>query len=517
MLSIIAKYNVNENDRDARHGNCLLLFGVGMVVCILAMCIPGCSRSEATSSEAHTSPPIQSIFFHSVETSKCSAQCIPATLAIGKGGLGLDTEERTGDTELSANAIFELLEKEGREVGSAIARVPVEDVIEKMTEGPAIPVVLVHKSGHLYVLFGAIQVNDKLLCQLVHGSEPVSLVTKQAILEGDFQEAWRLEKKEGTGVPIHVGNAVLEINKLWHNFGETFPDKSLACTFHLKNVGSKSVIIDKPVVSCQCTVPNLTAKTELAPGNVRDITFEIRPTGLTSLRNSVLLNIFEQGTGISRRINVSLIGSQRVSMEVSPEKLDFGLLAPGELCSRVACLREATTDRFVLENMDSGSLPISHKIERVKDKDGLSTYHIHLELRAETELTGKRQGKIILTTNSVVRPVVTIPVEYRIAPPIQAIPSVVSLGTIAVGEHREGRVQFVSRDGKPPEVQIESKPDECSVKLDAKKNPPEMVVVVTLKKAGIWRGTIKVKLLPVASGEEMMEIRCVGYGKDRGT
>jgi hypothetical protein len=478
---------------------------------VFAICICGCSRSAAKPSETHAPSPVQSLFYGVGEPSRCSARCVSAAVTIGREGLGLDPKDEKTRGGLTTEAIFGSLEKEGTHAGSTITRVPVAAVIEKITEGPAVPVILVHTTGHLYLLFGAIRVNDKLLCQIVHGDEAVSLVTKQSLLEGGFREAWRIYKKRGVGTPIHIGSAIIEIDSLWHNFGEVFPDKPLECTFRLKNVGDKTVILGKPTVSCRCIVPNLDKKTTLAPGKVLNLKVATQATGATSLRNSIGLTFYEKGSETSRQEQLSLIGSERESMEVTPTKLDFGLMTPGKPCSRSVTLREKPTDRFVVREVDPGTLPMAYRLNTTRDKDGLATYRIHLELNVGEERTEKCRGELVLTTDSYVRPKVRIPVEYQIAPPVETIPSVISLGTVVVGDIREQSVRFVSRNGEPLNVEVENHPDECSVTLKHRKDSPELIVAIKLKEPGIWQGVIRVKVR-VGSQEFASEIKCVGYG-----
>ena len=106
-----------------------------------------------------------------------------------------------------------------------------------------------------------------------------------------------------------------------------------------------------------------------------------------------------------------------------------------------------------------------------------------------------------------------IPVEYEVAPLVQTIPSVISLGTVVLGESREAKVQLVSRTGKPVDVQVESQPKECLIELDREKNPPEIVVQVTLEEPGIWQGVIKGKLRVSSLRAEPFEIKCTAYGQ----
>lgn len=487
--------------------------GHAWLVGFLALCISGCSQTAATPAESQSPSLTQSMFFGTGEPLQCPARCILTTIALARAGLGLDPGQETQQGALDPQAIFESLEKESREIGSTIVRVPVEGVIENLTEGPAPPTVFVHKAGHLYVLFGAIRVNDTLLCQVVHGDEAVSLLTKQAMLEGGFQEAWRLEKKKEMGVPIHIGSAIAEINKLSHNFGEVFPDKSLECVFHLRNTGRKPVVIDKPVVSCQCTVPSLTGKTELGPGEALDLRATTNATGAISLRNLIGLVLYEKGSGKSRQVQLTLIGSQRQSMEIAPKLLDFGVVAPGRPCKRLVSLRERPTDRFLLKEVDPGKLPIIHKVEVARDKDGLATYRVQLELNVAEGWSGEHREQITLTTDSYVRPTLNIPVRFQIEPPVRAIPSVFSLGTVAVGEPQEQKVELICRNGGLLDVQVESHPKECSITLNQSKHASEMIVVVTLKDPGIWQGVITLRAITASQQQHMIEIRCAGYGQ----
>ena len=442
-FSNVERRDMGKRNRDAGHSNCLLLF-LAAGVCFLASCIPGCSRSEETSSETHLSPLAQSIFSNSGEPLNCYSRCIPATLAIARGGLGLDPKEQEDHPRPYAKAIFESLEKESRGSDSAITRVPVDKVIAGISEGPAVPTILVHKSGHLYVLFGAIRVNDRLLCQVVHGSEPVSLVTKQAMLQGSFREAWRLKKAGQVGIPIHVGNAVVTIDKLWHNFGETFPGNSLECAFHLTNVGDVTAILDRPISSCQCTVSNVNETTILSPDKSLDIHVVTKSDRSTSLRHSVGLMFYETKSGTSRLVQLALIGSQRELMQIVPSTVDFGAIGSVGSVSRTVRLTESPSDRFVLQRVDTGTLPLHCTIDGTKAVDGLSTYRVHCVLDPVGLKPDTYEGALHFLTDRKLGPDLYLPVTFRVTSPIECYPSMVSFGTVTVKDKPERRVHVTS-------------------------------------------------------------------------
>jgi len=392
---------------------CRLPLGVG---CAITIYIAGCSFPNGGGSNIEDAS--DKMLLETGDPSECTAVCIASTVAIAREALGLDPEApTTGGRPLDPQAIFGSLETQAKEIGSTITRVAAHDAIEMLSDGPTSPFVLVHKSGHLYSILGAIRVNEKMLCQVMHGNQSVSLVSKRALMEAQFQEAWRFARQAGAGVPIHVGSAVVEFDKLQHNFGEVLPGRQVECTFRLRNVGNMAVSIGKPNVSCQCTVPNLTRARELLPSESLDLVVTTKPTGSSSLRSSVFLNFGDKQGSDLRRVQLLLLGNQRTSMDVTPTRLDFGLMVPGKPTSRTVSLQEKPTDRFRLKDVYSGALPLTHSVETATDRDGLATVCIRLTLKSDDESPGEHEGRVTLSTDSALRPTIIIPVKYRIALP----------------------------------------------------------------------------------------------------
>lgn len=483
------------------------------IAIIVVLALGGCGSWDAlpTKEVALPTKEVPPPFVGSGSPGECAARCIPVTEYIARAELGLDPIELGKETSGDYRAVFRGLKTQSKATGGIVRSVSVAELLHELKEGTMRPTVLVDKKGHLYLILGVLNVDGEFMCQLVHGDMPVSLVSKAQITHAGFQEAWRLERK-AEGVPIHVGSGSVRINKVYHNFGEVNPDKKLECTFSLKNVGNTTLLLDKPRASCSCATTSALENTRLGPTETKVVGVAVQSTNAASQRYSVVLRFFEKGTGVSRQVELLLIASQRKSMEVAPARLDFGLVVSGRSYSRTVRMSEVPSDRFVLKKVDAGKLPIVHEIEATKDKDGLATYRIRLGLEVDDRWSGKHTGELGLTTDSHVRPQVTIPVEFEIAPLVRAIPSVVSLGSVVIGESRQERVRFVSRNGEPLVVEIQSAPDECSVELDEKSNPPEIIIITKLNEPGVWEGIIKCNV-QASSREEVIEIKCVGYGR----
>lgn len=473
----------------------------------LLLGVAGCNSSSPLPTKE--APPA---FVGSGKPAECPGRCIRSTVYVARAELGLDPRGLGEEIDGGPAEVFRALKRECTATGGTIRSVSVAKLLNELKEGTIPPTVLAHENGHLHLLLGALDIDGQLMCQLVHGGMPVSLISKAQLLRAGFQEAWQFEKQM-EGVLIQVGSGRLRIDRVCHNFGEMKPDEELECAFALNNVGNVPLVLGNVRTSCTCTTTSALENTELGPAQTKDFGVTLRSTNQASQRHSVILTFFEKGTGVSRQAELLLFGSQRESMVVTLTKIDFGRVVPGKSYTRTVSIREVPTDRFVLKSVDLGELPIVHEVEVAKDKDGFATYRLHLELAVDEEWSGEHAEELSLTTDSHFQPKVTIPVLFRIEPPVRAIPSVISVGTVVVGEPREERVEFVSRCGEPVGVEIQSHPDECSITLDRQKNPLEMMVAIKLKKPGIWQDVITVNT-QTPSGEEVIEIRCVGYGRE---
>lgn len=480
-----------------------------LLVCIGA--IGGCSSSDTPREKPapQLAPPSFAGFG---DPAKCQAGCVELAATIARAELGLDPTQGSPGKAATASRLFDELKAESASSNRSVESVSVDAVLEGVKAGPMPPKVLVHENGHLHVLLGAIDVEGRLLCQVAHGGMPVSLLTKEQLGRAGFREAWRFTRRV-EGVPIHVGSATLQIDKVCHNFGEVKPEQKLESVFSVKNTGAKRVVVDKPITSCQCTVPSLKEPKELAPGERLDIQILGQSRNAASQSDTVFLKFFEKGTGVSSRVALHLFASQRGSMKVTPERLDFGRVVPGKSYSRVVRLEEVPTDRFVLQGVDPGGLPMRHEIREVRGKDGLMAYVIHLNLVAPEGKPGKKADKLTLATDSHVRSQVIVPVQYEIPPRVAAVPSVISLGTVRVGETREERIRLVSQDSEPLTVTVLSAPAESAVRVEGTPSAPELVLTAQLKHPGVWQGAVKLKAQSASGGDDI-EVKCAGFGID---
>ena len=358
--------------------------------------------------------------------------------------------------------------------------------------------VLLHEKGHFYELLGEIEIDGVRLFQLIHGMSPVWLVSLNQLEQAGFVEAWKFPVLEGD-IPILVGKSKLTVDHLRHNFGEILPTEDVSCSFVFQNRGEKAVIFKRPVTSCSCMVPNLHKGATIKPGEklVMDVNFT--PNGSISTRQTIGITCFEEGTEALQSFVLELLGNQRRSMEVRSSELNFGTILPGQRVDRVVVLKEVPTDRFKIEKIEVGVIPVSFSTETIEEADKLNLYRTRVSFLAEEnaalfQTPGKQTGKIIFYTDSHQYPEVVIPVVFEIPPAIRAIPSILSFGMVPEGQRREIEVEFISRNGENIEISFKSTPEFVTVKPLTKDGASFVIIQFSAKDPGIWEGEIALEL-----------------------
>lgn len=443
----------------------------------------------------------------------CAAHCVPEAVSAARARLGLDPLD-AAKPEISADpaVILRYLQEKAGAAGGRVEVVDLPTLLDRAGRAPSpASAVLLHADGHLCLLLGVVDIGGEALYEVVHGDGPATLSSKSRLSSMGFRGAWRLHGRPGR-VPLLVGSGLLSVDKLWHGLGELKPAEPASCTFSLRNAGESDLILSGIRTSCSCTTTRLREGFKLRAGEATEFEVDVHPTNLPSQRLFVTLDVIEVGSGESREVVFSLFGVQRESMRVVPNMLDFGRVARGKSYERTIRVEEVPTDRFAITDIRYDASSMSHKIMSRKDRDGLSTHLILFNLRVDRPVPGRRSGEILLMTDSRLRPEVKIPVSFEVPPPVRAMPSIVSLGSVGVGEVHRDRVRFLSSTDEPVTIEAVKVPPECSVEPAPTTSPPELVVSTTLRAPGAWRGEIEVRAT-TPSGVHPVTVRCVGYAR----
>jgi hypothetical protein len=448
-------------------------------------------------------------FVSSENVNECG--CVPQGLYLARAALGLSPLYNLA----TINDIEDLrkkLQTEAASIGGKLAVRPLDATLRSMkkaTVGSQPLLVVVHRNGHFYGLLGTMDIDGTRLFQLVHGDSQVWLASKEQMNRAGFKEVWHLQPGS-RGVPFRVGDGELIIDKVYENFGELKPQQEVRGTFILENTGKKTIILGVPQTSCTCTIPNIKESTKLEPGGKKEMEVIFQSGASTSARQTIVMKCYEEGTGVSQTFPLELFGNQRRSMEIMPTSLDFGLVVPSEEVFRTINLKEMPTDRFTILKVDVGQLPITYTRQEEIAPDGLKFYRTEFKFVLQDEkIEGNQSGVIEFTTDSKQFPNVKIPVVYKVAPVIRAIPSIVSFGMLKVGEKAESKVEFEARTGEPVAAIVKSLPN--SVTFEKKSDA--YLVSFMPEQSGIWENVLELEL---KSGSNILPLplKCVAFVKE---
>lgn len=445
---------------------------------------------------------------------ECESRCISKTLDFARAQLGLDpTNPATPWVNDVASLFSELnseLEKDG--TGRRLLKTPLGDLLRDIDNRPTEPAVLPATSGHLCIILGAIDNDGEVLYQVIHGDSQVALVSEKDLRDAGIVEAWKLGTPSET-IPIRFGVGVLRLNTICHNFGEIKPNEVLSYDFVFENTSREMVAISKPTTSCGCTTTSQIEPVELRPGDSHKVTVRVASANTTSLMQNVLVGLSVPKSKEHRRLLLSLYGNQRIQKSITPTSLDFGVVAAGKPYSRELSLSEVATDRFTLNAIEVGDLPMTYAVTETRDKHGYRTYHIECVLTteaADTKVRDKQNASIRLRTDSRFEPELLIPITFQLAPAFELRPSLIAFGAVRTGESVQCPISLTSvQDRLPLRFEIESVPDGLSVQ---ERNSHEFIAELTMHDIGRWKGSIKGKVW-VGDEEEAFEIPCVAFGK----
>jgi hypothetical protein len=469
-----------------------------LLVISVALCLISLSCNKTEQLDSKTISNLYPSFIETGEYKGC--HCYETTAYFARGERGLLPISRDRSNINNSDELKLELKPQIISLQNCIQELQRDNV------GPIPMRVLVHKKGHFYGLLGTIEINDVRFFQLIHGGSQVWLATSEQLERAGFIEVWKLGRTSSE-IPIPVGKNVLWVDNLYHNFGEVKPASEVTGVFNFRNGGDKTLILSKPETSCGCIVPNIDTATKIESGKSFLLKISLISSQSISTRQTVGMKCYEEGSGILQQFTLDLFANQRESMEIVPKSLDFGFVTPHEEVKRTVTLKEVPTDRFSISKINFGNLPLTCAMQEMTALDGMKYYQTELRFLLKNEkIEGKQRDEIVFITDSHQFPQIKIPVTYEVAPIVQAIPSIVSFGTVRVGEKNRTEVKFESRNGYPVEVILESLPEGITFEKSDKVYHIDFVP----KKIGIWENEMKL-ILVAGSCQFPCSLKCVAF------
>ena len=370
--------------------------------------------------------------------------------------------------------------------------------------------VLFHPNGHLYVMLGAVLIDNVVMYQIMHGDSPIWLISQDALMKAGFAEVWQFTENS-RATPVHVGNTVLEVSSLYHNFGLTRLHASVEWSLVLTNLGPQELIVAPPVTSCSCTTVGIVDAASLHPGESKELMISLHTSSSVSERQSVFIPVYEEGSGHTKSIEIFIFANKQRSMQVAPSRIDFGEVSAGKKYTRIVNLSEISTDRFSVLEISSNTNNISGTLKtKPNDINGLKKYQVEVLFIPSEELFGLDNVSLTIKTDSVLRPQIELPLTFKLMPSIRAEPNVVSFGSIPINTPVSAVIRVSSDNNDLTGCKFLDIPDGYVVKSIREGNPLELEVVFTPTQKGLIQDKIVVSVQTI-SHKKSLEIDCAGY------
>ena len=257
-------------------------------VIVLVNLFGGCGPSNGglSNGTAGMAQSGHSLFSRNSKPAACPNHCFAESVYFGRGAVGIDPNDQSQwQIDDCLGPVLEHLRAEGAVVQGKALVIPVLELLDELATLPACSGILVHSSGHLYVVIGVVEIDGQAQVQLVHGNEPAVLASKREILDGGFREAWRLERGPQR-ISIAVGSAKLEIDAIVQSLGEVHHEEPSETAFLLHNAGNVPLLLVRAESSCSCTTVGGAVGTRLSQGDSYKMTVGLRGNNSPTQRQS---------------------------------------------------------------------------------------------------------------------------------------------------------------------------------------------------------------------------------------
>lgn len=222
-----------------------------------------------------------------------------------------------------------------------------------------------------------------------------------------------------------AGSPKLLIPQPTFDFGTVKQGQSIAHGFELVNTGTAPLVIDRVVATCGCTAA-VPEKNQIAPGDKTLINVTFDTTGFQGYKVKSV-RLYTNDTQNYSAV-LTLQGSVKTEVEVSPIRLNFGRIKRGEDKQQVGTvLVDNEADVKILEITGTPD-EVQLQIEDYSDGKR-SGKKVRVSLSPEVPV-GVFRGKVSIKTSSKQNPVSTLPIFARVEGDMTVTPADVSFGLL---------------------------------------------------------------------------------------
>jgi rhodanese-related sulfurtransferase len=201
-----------------------------------------------------------------------------------------------------------------------------------------------------------------------------------------------------------------------YDFGTVDNQNTIEHTFIIKNTGDTTLEITQVKPACGCTVAELTEKM-VPPGGISHVTAKLALQGRSGLQ-SKSITIFSNDPQ-NPQYHVSINGTAAQSIQVTPDRLMFGQVGPGQTSELLIDVTGLGADAFTITGIEPSGSELAATSETVEEG---KSYRLKVTLTGPTQV-GPYNGNLRVNTSNPSRPLIDIPVIGNIVGEIVFAPS----------------------------------------------------------------------------------------------
>ena len=276
-----------------------------------------------------------------------------------------------------------------------------------------------------------------------------------------------------------------------HDFGSVPRGALLSHQFKMTNIYDVPLEISIRV-SCGCVTasPSSRVLKPLEQGTIDVVMDAGRFSGAKSVNIYVTV-----GPKFVSTATLTVNGISRVDVVLNPGEINFGPIASGQPMARQILDAEyAGALDWRITELDTQRAPVEASFKESLRLAGRVSYRVTVSLKPSSIPAGPFKYKIFLKTNDPSTPLLPIVVEGSIQSSLTAVPNVLSLGNLKMGESITKLVMV--KAGKPFRIlSVDGMGDGVVADLPASKEQSVQVVKVTYqpKKAGALHKQLSIK------------------------
>jgi hypothetical protein len=204
------------------------------------------------------------------------------------------------------------------------------------------------------------------------------------------------------------------------NFGSADSQSTVEHTFVLRNIGDTTLEISQVRPACGCTVADISSRS-VPPGQESRVTARLNLQGRSGHQSkAIMIHSNDPETPILR---LNMEGDVSQSTQVSPERLMFGQLGPGQSITQLVEITAMAAETFTILQVEATD-PNLHVVSETVEEG--RKYRIPVVLTGLGK-SGSFNANVRVTTDNPTRPTIDIPVFANIIADIIYAPAEIVL------------------------------------------------------------------------------------------